>query len=128
METEEIKDHPEGIDLKISFGEGFLLVFAINDSNSFQLLKEKREKIIKQKKGENCPFILVGSKQDLESEREVSYSDAKALADSWGCEYIETSAKLNYNCDEIFEKLGILILNKRKDEKNVRHCCCCNIF
>ena len=53
MDTEEIKDHPEGIELKISFGEGFLLVFAINDSNSFQLLKEKHEKIIKLKKGEN---------------------------------------------------------------------------
>ena len=52
-ETEEIEDHPEGIDSNISFGEGFLLVFGINDSNSFQLLKEKREKIIKLKKGEN---------------------------------------------------------------------------
>ena len=52
-ETEEIDDYPEWIDPNISFGEGFLLVFAINDSNSFQLLKEKREKIIKLKKGEN---------------------------------------------------------------------------
>ena len=112
----------------ISFGEGFLLVFAVNDANSFQLLKGKHERVIKGKKGEKCPILLVGNKQDLENEREVSYSEAKALADSWECEYIETSAKINFNCKEIFEKLAILILNNRNDKKDDRHCCCCNIF
>ena len=114
---------------------GLLLVFAINDANSFQFLKEKGESLIKRikrkgKNGEICPLVLVGCKQDLESERKVSHSDAKALADSWGCEYIETSAKLNFNCNEAFEKLAILIINKinHSNKKNDRHCCCCNIF
>ena len=101
-------------DLHLSFAKPKPMdIFGDNWEKHEEKIEENWYKIVK-----NCPFILVGSKQDLESEREVSYSDAKALADSWGCEYIETSAKLNYNCDEIFEKSGKLILNKRNDKSN----------
>ena len=130
--TEEDYNYQYITDNLIDSGRGLLLVFAINDANSFQFLKEKGESFIKKKgkKWRNLSLVLVGCKQDLESERKVNFSDAKALADSWGCEYIETSAKLNFNCNEAFEKLVILILNKKNhsNNKNDRHCCCCNIF
>ena len=48
----------------ISFGEGFLLVFAINDAESFELLKGKRDRVLKGKHGTKCPIVLVGNKQD----------------------------------------------------------------
>ena len=86
------------MDMWISFGEGFLLDLAINDAESFELLKGKHERVLKGKHGANCPILLVGNKHDLEEERKVPHADAKQLADSWGVEYIETSAKTNFNC------------------------------
>ena len=42
------------MDMWINFGEGFLLVFAINDSESFKILSKKRDRILKTKLGEHC--------------------------------------------------------------------------
>ena len=90
------------MDMWISFGEGFLLVFAINDKESFTLLRGKHDRVLKGKHRVKCPILLVGNKQDLENERQVTYAEAKAQADSWGIEYMETSAKTNFNCKESF--------------------------
>ena len=115
------------MDMWISFGEGFLLVFAINDSESFELLKGKRERVLKGKHGVKCPIVLVGNKQDLENERKVTSAEAKNLADSWGVEYIETSAKTNFNCKEAFEKLAFQII-KLKNVEPSKCCDKCTIF
>ena len=93
------------MDMWISFGEGFLLVFAINDIESFETIKSKREKVIKGNHGVKWPILLVGNKQDLEKERHVAYIEAKDLADQWNIEYIETSAKLDFNCKRSFWKI-----------------------
>ena len=102
------------MDMWISFGEGFLLVFALNDKESFEAIKQKRDRVLKGKHNGNCPLLLVGNKQDLANERQVEYSEAKGLADSWGIEYIETSAKTNFNCKEAFEKLAKKIVEQNK--------------
>ena len=116
------------MDMWISFGEGFLLVFAINDKESFELLKGKHDRVLKGKHGAKCPILLVGNKQDLEQERKVQYSAAKALADSWGIEYMETSAKTNFNCKEAFEKLAQKIAalksSKSGSGSGSGGCCC----
>jgi GTPase SAR1 family protein len=118
------------IDMWISFGEGFLLVFAINDAESFEKVKGKRDRILKGKHGIKCPIILVGNKHDLENERKVAFDDAKKLADSWGAEYIETSAKTNFNCKEAFERLSqkILAAKNPPPKSSCPSTCLCNIM
>ena len=111
----------------ISFGEGFLLVFAINDKESFTLLKGKHDRVLKGKHGVKCPILLVGNKQDLENERQVTYAEAKAQASAWGIEYMETSAKTNFNCKEAFEKLAQTIV-KSKILNSRGSTCPCNII
>ena len=86
----------------INFGDGFLLVFAINNKESFNFPKDKYEQIFKGKYVDKYPILLVGNKQDLNNERLVTYEEAKALANSWGIKYIEVSSKTNFNCNEIF--------------------------
>ena len=112
------------MDMWISFGEGFLLVFAINDKESFNLLKGKHDRVLKGKHGTKCPILLVGNKQDLENERQVSYAEAKQQADAWGIEYIETSAKTNFNCKEAFEKLAQKIVAIKNGDGGEKKCGC----
>ena len=70
-------------------------------------------------------MILVGNKKDLENERKINYDEAKNLADTWGIEYIETSAKENYNCKEVFEKIAKLTLaSKDKDNNKIKKTRC----
>ena len=114
------------LDILISFGDGFLLVFAINDKSSFDMIPSKIERIIKQKHNKEYPMILVGNKQDLADNREVSYDEAKKLADFWNIDYIETSTTTNYNCDEIFDHLTEKIYEFRSKTKRSK--CPCSIY
>ena len=124
VDTYKVDDYPQMLDMWINFGDGFLLVFAINDKNSFDLIPSKIECIIKQKHDEAFPMILIGNKQDLTNNREVSYDEAKKLADSWNMEYIETSAQTNFNCDEAFENLAVKIYESRPKIKRSSFCPC----
>ena len=101
-------------------------MFAINDKESFNLLKGKHDRVLKGKHGIKCPILLVGNKQDLENERQVTYAEAKDQADLWGIEYIETSAKTNENCKEAFERLASKVAQSREKPKSGG--CPCNIF
>ncbi len=123
VDTAGEEDYQNMIDCWIRYGEGILLVFAINDRKSFESLKEKYNTIIKIKKRENCPIILVGYKLDLEDQRKVTYAEAKELADLWNIDYIETSAKTNFNCTEVFKALTQEILYMRKNDGKK-----CNIY
>ena len=125
LDTAGEDDYQNMMDMWINFGEGFLLVFAINDKESFSLLRGKRERILKGKHGEPTPMVLVGNKQDLK-DRKVQYNEAKQLADLWGIEYIETSAKTNFNVKEAFEKLVLKISASRNKPKSGG--CPCNII
>ena len=130
LDTAGEEDYQNMMDMWISFGEGFLLVFAINDKESFNLIKSKRDRILRGKHGVKCPILLVGNKQDLENERQVNYSEAKEMADKWGIEYIETSAKTNFNCKEAFEMLAQKIVQKKgkNSGKGGKSRTCCNII
>ena len=125
LDTNGEDDYQQMLDMWISFGEGFLLVFSINDKYSFDFIQKKRERIIKGKHGERSPMILVGNKVDLENNRKVSTEEAKKLAESWGIEYIETSVKANINCNEAFEKLVVQIASTKV--KKSKSSCPCSI-
>uniref|UniRef100_A0A7M4FKH9 small monomeric GTPase n=1 Tax=Crocodylus porosus TaxID=8502 RepID=A0A7M4FKH9_CROPO len=91
-------------DLYIKNGQGFILVYSLVNQQSFQDIRPMRDQIIRVKRKfwtifikniryEKVPVILVGNKVDLESEREVSSNEGRALAEEWGCPFMETSAK-----------------------------------
>ena len=130
LDTAGEEDYQNMMDMWISFGEGFLLVFAINDKESFNLIKSKHDRILRGKHGVKFPILLVGNKADLENERQVNYSEAKELADKWEIEYIETSAKTNFNCKEAFEMLAQKIVQKKgkNSGKGGKSRTCCNII
>lgn len=102
MDTAGQDDYQGMLDMWINFGEGFLLVFAVNDRESFECLEKKRDRILKLKKGENCPIVLVGNKCDLEKERVITEVEARELAKSWNAGYIETSATVSLSLLSVF--------------------------
>jgi small GTP-binding protein len=89
----------------ITNGDAFILVFAINDKESFDYLLKKREKIIEIKGNKNIPIILIGNKSDLNKEREVTIEEAEKISKLWNVDYVECSAKNNTNCNNIINLL-----------------------
>ena len=110
------------------------MVFSLTDKNSFNVVKNKYNKIINIK-GKNIPIILIGNKKDLENEREVKFEEAKKYANEKNIEYIETSAMTGEKCNEAFlEIVKKVYLNKFnvqnfKNEITIKKSCCnCSII
>ena len=119
-------DYQNFFDTWVQYSDGFLLIFAINDLSTFDIVKKRYNKIITMK-GNQIPIILIGNKKDLDNERKVSFKDAKNFANENKIQYYETSA-LN---DEINECKNILLeitkkifAKKFKNNTNKGECCC----
>ena len=85
----------------INLSHGFLLVYSITNRNSFNKIIEYYEEILRLKARKKIPIIIIGNKSDLEiSERKVTSTEGKELANKINCLFYETSAKINV--DEIF--------------------------
>ncbi|XP_052577386.1 GTPase HRas-like [Peromyscus californicus insignis] len=85
-------------------GEGFLCVFAINNTKSFEDIHQYREQIKRIKDSDDVPMVLVGNKCDLDAHT-VESQQAQDLAHSYGIPYIETSAKTRQGVEEAFYTL-----------------------
>lgn|SRR3990167_6767122 len=97
-------------------GEGFILIYTIVASVSFEHIPILYEQILRAKEKDQVPCILVGNKNDLESDRQVSKEEGENLAKSHGWPFYETSAKTSVNCTEIFHRMIREIRDfKRKD-------------
>ncbi|KAJ1982831.1 RAS1 protein [Dimargaris cristalligena] len=86
-------------------GEGFLLVYSITSRNSFEEIATFQQQILRVKDKDYFPIIVIGNKCDLEAERQVPAQEGKELAQSFKCEFMETSAKMRINVDEAFYSL-----------------------
>ncbi|EMC91567.1 hypothetical protein BAUCODRAFT_298068 [Baudoinia panamericana UAMH 10762] len=96
-------------------GEGFLLVYSITSRQSFEEISTFQQQILRVKDKDYFPIIVVGNKCDLEHERQVSTEEGKALARSFGCKFIETSAKSRINVDNAFYDIVREIRKYNKD-------------
>ncbi|XP_048377109.1 ras-related protein R-Ras2-like isoform X1 [Stegostoma tigrinum] len=86
-------------------GEGFLLVFAINDRGSFDEISKFHRQILRVKDRDEFPMILIGNKADLEHQRQVMKEEAENLARQLKVTYLEASAKIRLNVDNAFHSL-----------------------
>ncbi|KAF7331260.1 hypothetical protein MKEN_00003100 [Mycena kentingensis (nom. inval.)] len=112
-------------------GEGFVIVFSLNDRSSFDEIPGFYEQILRVKDidprdwdGANCntpsgpAILLVGSKCDLGS-RQVPSEIAHAMARRLGCSYIETSAKYSVNIDESFAAVVREIRRVNREQRHI---------
>ena len=116
------------IDEWIKTADGFLLIFAINDKDSFDALKGRIIRIKKNNK-DKAPIILVGNKCDLDKKREVEKQTAIEYAKSINAKYYETSALTdeNGNVRVVFQQCAHMIINILNLDKSSGSCPLCII-
>ena len=97
---------------------GALLVYDITRVESFKNVPTWIGNLVSTL-GNPIPTILVGNKCDLDDLRVITFEDGKFLAEQLSAEYkrdipfYETSAKTNQNVEEVFLKLGEIMIEER---------------
>ncbi|BEI83202.1 hypothetical protein CcaverHIS002_0310700 [Cutaneotrichosporon cavernicola] len=104
-------------------GEGFLVVYSIAARSTFDRVEKIVERVMLVKDEASLsatdnvygrpsprqrvrtPIVIVGNKRDQGNDREVSLEEGRALATQLGCDFFETSARLNQNVEAAFKQL-----------------------
>ncbi|TKR76628.1 hypothetical protein L596_017742 [Steinernema carpocapsae] len=105
--------------------DGYILVYAIDDKRSFDMMQVIHDKIIESVGDINVPLVIVGNKQDLQhTSRVVSLQEGNKLAKEWNAVFLEASAKDNMDVEKIFEKLLYEIERSKNNlpEKKTANC------
>ncbi|KAI9318780.1 ras-like protein 1 [Dichotomocladium elegans] len=101
-------------------GEGFLLVYSITSRMSFDEIAQFYQQICRVKDRDTFPMVLVGNKSDLEMDRQVSSQEGRDLAEQFGCQFLETSAKQRINVDDAFDAVVRDIRKFNRDQETRR--------
>ena len=130
VDTGGAEDYLGNLDVWIRSSEGFMLVYSINDKETFDGLKIRYDEIVKCKKEKKYSVIIVGNKKDLEKERAVSKEEVEKFCSENELKYYEVSAQ-DDNDDKI-EKIFLKIAKKifknkypQEQETNqiIKKCC-----
>jgi small GTP-binding protein len=81
------------------FGDaaGFMIIYDVTDRSSFECLPMWVDYI--KTTPDRARLVIVGNKSDLHDQRQVSFEEGKAFADTAGVPFIETSAKTSANVE-----------------------------
>ena len=139
-------------DLYIKNGHGFIVMYSLTNHQTFQDITTMRNVISRVKGGQPTPILLVANKLDLEYQREVSTEEGTqdiktksllcyqifmtfilslpltflghALAEMWGCPFIEASAKSRINVNDVFAII-VREMNTSSVKRQKKSFCCC---
>lgn len=84
-------------------GQGFLMVYSIDNYESFKKLKDLHAQLLRVKDEPSYPAVLVGNKVDLEEYREVPTQEAQEAAKAMGVPFFEVSFLDQTNFFQILE-------------------------
>eukprot|EP01084_Bolivina_argentea_P247246 413671_1 len=87
----------------------FIIVYDITDRQSFDDLKHWIERM-DVKAHELAIRFVVGTKNDLEQERKVKYTEGETFSHSMGYRFCEVSAKSGRNIKQIFNTVSLYVL------------------
>ncbi|XP_073495360.1 ras-related and estrogen-regulated growth inhibitor-like protein [Phyllobates terribilis] len=83
---------------QLRWADGFILVYSICDSDSFNVVRQLLQRIRQLKKRHSsAPVIIVGNKRDLQHRRQISSEEGRLLAISSDCDFFEISAAETYH-------------------------------
>uniref|UniRef100_A0A8D2JT37 Ras-related protein R-Ras2 n=1 Tax=Sciurus vulgaris TaxID=55149 RepID=A0A8D2JT37_SCIVU len=97
-------------------GQGFLSAFSVIDRGSFEEICKFQRQILRVKDRDVFLMILIGDKADLDHQRQVTQEEGQQLAQQLKVTYMEASATIRMNVDQVFHEL-VQVLRKFQEQE-----------
>eukprot|EP01084_Bolivina_argentea_P268014 455118_1 len=110
-QQDRFRSHVDSDSSVFSGVKGILLVYDITEEQSFLNIRNHIRKIEKHA-SDSVKKILIGNKSDMADDRIITKERGQDLADEYGIEFFETSAKTNTNVKESFFAIATNIIGK----------------
>lgn len=98
-----------------------MIVYDITSSSSFNGVSKWKEEFLLHANAtnpESFPFVLIGNKSDMESDRKVTAAKATQWCkENGGISYFETSARTALKVKEAFEELAKLAMAQKMSKQ-----------
>ncbi|KAL9083480.1 MAG: hypothetical protein Q9165_008507 [Trypethelium subeluteriae] len=113
----------------IRASEGFILAYNVASPPSFDKIRELYKEIQRLKIDASHPpetidapppIVLVGTQNDQKSERKISTPEGSKLAQEFGCQFMETSAKHSEDVKKVFYGLVHSLSQQRQAAQRVK--------
>ena len=117
LDTAGQDDYQTMLDTWIEYGNCFLLVYSIDDNDSFKQIRFKYDRIHQIKNKEKFSVLIVGNKCDLSDNfRKVSKDEVDIYTKSIGVHFLEVSALKRINVKEVFLQVVESYLSQKDKE------------
>jgi GTPase KRas protein len=125
IDTVDYDEYFSIINKAINNGDGFIIVYDINDINSFNNIENIIYDIRFIKKTSSIPIVICGNKNDIEEFRGISSIDGIDIAKRLNYKFFECSAKNRINIEELWTYIinevikykKLLKVHKKKKKK-----------
>ena len=102
LDTAGQDDYQTMLDTWINSADGFILVYSIDNKESFESTKTRFDRITKLKEGQKVSIVVVGNKCDLEDKRQVTKEEVESYCKTNKINFLEASALNTINVKESF--------------------------
>ena len=96
-----------------------LLLYDITQKDSYEAIKDYWYNEVKEYSPNNVIIVIVGNKSDLYEHEQIDENEVKEYCKSINVLFKQTSAKSGEGINELFEMIGLKILNS-EDYKNIK--------
>ena len=105
------------LDTWINSADGFILVYSIDNKDSFESTKTRYDRIMKLKANQKVSIVVVGNKCDLEEKRQVTREEVESYCNENKIYFLEASALKTINIKEAFLSVARGLLKIQFPEK-----------
>ena len=103
--------------------DGFVILYSVEDRESYREMRVLREQVVTEKKSKKVPIVIVGNKSDCQEKSFLRREAIDSVVSKWGHDHVLCSAKSPADVTCIFDTLKVALRKSEVPKDNRENRC-----